>query len=56
MYYGCGCTDITFVKDRVYLLYGHYPEYTSMMRFDVEPGYSDLRLTALPVAWFYRRG
>ena len=53
-YHGYCYTSITFVDDRVFLTYMHYPNFTSLMRFDVEPGYIDLRLIALPRAWFYR--
>jgi hypothetical protein len=53
-YYGYCYASITFVKDRVYLTYMHYPNFTSLMRFEAEPSYTDLRLTALPIKWFYR--
>ena len=53
-YHGYCYTSITFVDDRVFLTYMHYPNFTSLMRFDVEPGYIDLRLISLPLAWFYR--
>ena len=53
-YHGYCYTSITFIDDRVLLTYMHYPNFTSLMRFDVEPGYIDLRLTSLPLAWFYR--
>jgi hypothetical protein len=53
-YHGYGYTSITFSEDRVYLTYMHYPLFHSLMRFDVEPGYVDQRLTVLPIAWFYR--
>jgi len=54
-YHGYCYTSITFVDDRVYLTYMHYPNFTSLMRFPVEPGYIDMRLTSLPVEWFYRK-
>ncbi len=53
-YHGYCYTSITFVKKRVYLTYMHFPNFTSLMRFKVEPGYTDLRLTSLPIKWFYR--
>ncbi|MBC8232265.1 exo-alpha-sialidase [bacterium] len=53
-YHGYCYTSITFVEERIFLTYMHYPNFTSLMRFDVEPGYIDLRLTSLPLAWFYR--
>jgi len=53
-YHGYCYTSITFVDDRVFLTYMHYPNFTSLMRFDVEPGYIDLRLISLPLEWFYR--
>jgi len=53
-YHGYGYTSITFVRDLVYLTYMHYPIFHSLMRFEVEPGYIDQRLTVLPLEWFYR--
>ncbi len=53
-YHGYGYTSITFVRDRVYLTYMHYPLFHSLRRFEAEPGYIDQRLTVLPVEWFYR--
>ncbi len=53
-YHGYGYTSITFGADKVYLTYMHYPLFQSLMRFEVEPGYIDQRLTVLPIAWFYR--
>ncbi|MBN1343765.1 MAG: exo-alpha-sialidase, partial [Phycisphaerae bacterium] len=43
-----------FVGDRVLLAYMHYPLYSSLFRFEVEPGYIDLRFVSLPIGWFYR--
>ena len=53
-YHGYCYTSISFIQDMVYLTYMHYPEVESIKRFEVEPGYIDLRLTVLPVKWFYR--
>ena len=53
-YHGYCYTSITFVGSRVYLTYMHYPSFSSLMRFEVEPGYTDQRLTVLPLEWFYR--
>lgn len=47
-------TSVTFHGDRVLLTYMHYPLFTGLQRFAVEPGYTDLRLLCLPLAWFYR--
>ena len=53
-YHGYCYTSITFVDDRVLLTYMHYPLFTRLMRFEVEPHYMDLRFTSLPLSWFYR--
>ena len=53
-HHGYCYTSITFHGDRVLLTYCHAPELAGLRRFAVEPGYIDLRLTALPVEWFYR--
>jgi len=53
-YHGYCYTSITFYRDRVILTTMHSPNFTSLMRFDVQPGYIDLRLINLPVKWFYR--
>ena len=53
-HHGYCYTSITFHGDRVLLTYSHFPELAGLRRFAVEPGYIDLRLTALPVEWFYR--
>jgi hypothetical protein len=47
-------TSITFVGDRVAMTYMHYPLREWPRRFDVTPGYHDLRLTVLPVRWSCR--
>ena len=47
-------TSITIVDDKVYLTYMHMPHFDSLMRFEVQPGYIDTRLTVLPIKWFYR--
>ena len=54
-YHDYGYTSITFVQDRVYLLYSHYTGFPALKRFEGDPDYSDLRLTVLPVDWFYRK-
>ena len=53
-HHGYCYTSITFHGDHVLLTYCHAPELAGLRRFEVEPGYIDLRLTALPVEWFYR--
>ena len=53
-HHGYCYTSITFHGDHVLLTYCHAPELAGLRRFAVEPGYIDLRLTALPVEWFYR--
>lgn len=47
-------TSVTFAGNRVFLTYMHYPLEEWVQRFDVTPGYHDLRLTVLPIQWFYR--
>jgi hypothetical protein len=32
----------------------HFPMFSSIFRFQVEPGYHDARLVSLPIRWFYR--
>lgn len=53
-HYGYNYASITFVKDKAYLVYNEYPLLPTLERFRVEPGYEDLKLTILPIAWFYR--
>ena len=53
-YHGYCYAACTFVGDRVLLAYMHFPMYSSLFRFDVEPGYIDLRFVSLPIGWFYR--
>ena len=53
-HHGYCYTSITFHGDRVLLTYSHFPELAGLRRFAAEPGYIDLRLTSLPVEWFYR--
>ena len=53
-HHGYCYTSITFHGEHVLLTYSHAPELDGVRRFEVEPGYIDLRLTALPVQWFYR--
>jgi len=53
-YHRYGYVSCTYVKDRAVLSYMHAPGYSSVMRFDVEPGYIDTRFVSLPIAWFYR--
>ncbi len=53
-HHGYCYTSITFHGEHVLLTYCHAPELDGVRRFEVEPGYIDLRLTALPVQWFYR--
>ena len=54
--YGYGYTSIRIIDGFVYLTYMHSPAYAHLERFKVEPGYTDLRLTVLPIEWFYRAG
>ncbi len=53
-YHGYCYAACAFVGDRVVLAYMHYPMYSSLFRFEAEPGYIDLRLVSLPIRWFYR--
>ena len=53
-HHGYCYTSLTFHGDHVLLTYCHAPELAGLRRFAVEPGYIDLRLTALPLEWFYR--
>ncbi len=45
---------MTFVGDRVVLAYMHFVGNEAVRRYDVIPNYHDLRLTVLPIKWFYR--
>ena len=31
-----------------------YPQFSSLERFQIQPGYIDLLFVSLPVDWFYR--
>ena len=42
------------MNEQVYLTYMHYPSLPHLLRFEADPGYHDLRLVRLPLAWFYR--
>jgi len=65
-YAGYCYTSITFVGDKVYLTYYHYPGYSSRQLFEKEYqslvlwpripdfAYHDQRLIVLPIEWFYR--
>ena len=53
-YHGYCYASCTFVGDRVLLSYMHYPMFSSLFRFEVEPGYHDARFLSLPIQWFYR--
>ena len=53
-YHGYCYASCTFVGDRVVLGYMHFPMFSSIFRFQVEPGYHDARLISLPIKWFYR--
>lgn len=53
-YHGYGYVSVTFLGARVLLTTMHYPLFTRLMRFAVEPGYIDLRAIGLPLAWFRR--
>ncbi len=53
-YHGYCYGACTFVGDRVVLAYMHFPMFSSLFRFEVEPGYIDLRFVSLPIKWFYR--
>lgn len=53
-YHGYGYTSVDFVGDRVVITTMRYPQFSSIERFVVQPGYSDLLFLSLPVEWFYR--
>jgi hypothetical protein len=56
-YHGYCYTSITFIGERVYLTYYHYPGSSSRQWFESEEEhfhYHDHRLTVLPIEWFYR--
>ena len=53
-YFGYGYTSVDYVGDRVVITTMRYPLFSSIERFEVQPGYSDLLLLSLPVQWFYR--
>ncbi len=54
LYHAYGYVSCTFVRDRVILSYMHHPIFSSIFRFEVEPGYIDQRYVNLPLTWFYR--
>ena len=56
-YHGYCYTSLTFVGQRAYLTYYHYPGYTARALFESKEQdfhYHDHRLTVLPIKWFYR--
>jgi len=53
-YYGYHYTSIRFEGDRAYLLYSEYPLFESLCRSKTRTSHSDLKLTVLPIEWFYR--
>ena len=53
-YYGYGYTSVDYVGDRVVLTTMRYPQFSSLERFQIQPGYIDLLFVSLPVDWFYR--
>jgi hypothetical protein len=54
--YSYALPSMAFHKDRVLLLYMHYPVYRGLKkRFDVvSDRFHDVRFTSLPLKWFYR--
>ena len=53
-YHGYGYTSVDYVADRVVITTMRYPLFSSIERFQVQPGYSDMLFVSLPVEWFYR--
>ncbi len=53
-YHGYGYTSVDHVGDRVVITTMRYPLFSSIERFQVQPGYTDLLFLSLPVEWFYR--
>ena len=53
-YHGYGYSSVDYVGDRVVITTMRYPQFSSIERFVVQPGYSDLLFLSLPVEWFYR--
>jgi len=56
LYHSYGYVATAFDQGRLHLAYMHCPDFSSLFRFQVEPGYIDLRFLSLPVEWFYRDG
>ncbi len=54
LYHSYGYVSCRFVGDRVFLSYMHAPDFSSVFRFEAEPGYIDQRFLNLPLDWFYR--
>ena len=53
-YHGYCYTACAFAGDRVLLTTMHYPMFSALFRFEVEPGYIDMRFLSLPIKWLYR--
>ena len=51
---GYGYTSVDYVADRVVITTMRYPLFSSIERFQVQPGYSDMLFVSLPVERFYR--
>ena len=53
-YHGYGYTSVDYMGGRVVITTMRYPLFSSIERFQVQPGYTDMLFLSLPVEWFYR--
>ena len=53
-YHGYCYVGCTFQGDRAHIAYMHFPLFSSLFRFEVEPGHIDYRFVSVPISWFYR--
>ena len=54
-HFGYDYPSLTFIDDKVYLTYGIYPVMTFLEKIKVDTEPYGLKLTVLPISWFYRQ-
>ncbi len=55
-FYNCNYVSITFIDDKAYLTYDSSPLLLSLQTLEVDTDAAGLKLTVLPIEWFYRDG
>jgi hypothetical protein len=54
-YYNCNYVSITFIDGKAFLTYDCHPLLLSLVTLQVDTDAADLKLTVLPIEWFYRK-